>query len=423
MEERITLTLKEIKRLKVIEMTLAKQLRCEEAAKKLGISERHFYRILNRYKTDGEQGLAHASRGRSSPKRLSPEIREQISTLLEREYADYNSLHLLEVLETEYHINISYSSLQNIRRELGYITPRKKRAAKHRSRRVASPLVGMMLQADASIHPWLEDRGPKLALHAFIDDADNHVWATFRDQEDTFGYMLVLRDICLTQGIPMSLYTDRRNLFQNNRKLSIEEQLSGLEPSSHFKALLSRLGIDLIQATSPQAKGRVERLFGTLQDRLVKALRKAQASTLEQANQVLSDFLPAFNRSFKKIPAQGDCSAFVPWNSHHRPDDLFCCRYSRSVRNDNTFTFNNAILQIPPSPYRHNFAHAKVEILQFPSGDLKVMHNGTIIATFQHDPSIPARVERFVPLPQAPQVVNFLPDFLPAPEYDLSMST
>jgi hypothetical protein len=122
----------------------------------------------------------------------------------------------------------------------------------------------MVLLADASIHPWLEDRGPKLALHAFIDDANNHVWMTFREQEDTFGYMLVLRDICLTQGIPMSLYTDRRNLFQNNRKPSIEERLNGIEPNSHFKTLLARLGIDLIQATCPQAKGRVERLFGTL---------------------------------------------------------------------------------------------------------------------------------------------------------------
>ena len=422
MEERITLTLKEIKRLKVIEMTLAKQLRCEEAAEKLGISERHFYRILNRYKTGGEQGLAHASRGRSSPKRLPTEIREQISTLLAMEYADYNSLHLLGVLEKEHHINLSYSSLQNIRRELGYITPRKKKAAKHRSRRDASPIVGMLLQADASIHPWLEDRGPKLALHAFIDDADNRVWATFRDQEDTFGYMLVLRDICLTQGIPMSLYTDRRNVFQGNQKLSIEDQLNGIEHKSHFKTLLTRLGVHLLQATSPQAKGRIERLFGTLQDRLVKALRKARASTREQANLALADFLPDFNRSFMKTPAQPG-SAFVPWNQDHSPDDYFCCRFSRRVRNDNTFTFHNAVLQIPPSPFRHNFARAEIVVLQFPSGDLKVLHNGATIATFQHDPSNPARVERFFPMPQAHQTVHFLPDFSPTPEYDLAMST
>lgn len=422
MEERITLTLKEIKQLKVIEMTIGKQLRCQEAAEKLGISERHFYRILQRYKMSGEQGLAHASRGRSFPRRLSAEIREQISRLLETEYADYNSLHLLEVLEREHQINISYSSLQNIRRETGYITPRKKKAAKHRSRRKSSPIVGMMLQADASIHPWLEERGPKLALHAFIDDADNRVWATFGDQENTFSYMLVLREICLTHGIPMSLYTDRRNVFQGNRKLSLEEQLNGIEPKSHFKALLSRLGIDLIQANSPQAKGRVERLFGTLQDRLVKALRKAKASTLEQANQVLADFLPDFNSSFIKTPAQPG-SAFVQWNQDHSPDDFFCCRFSRRVRNDNTFTFHNAILQIPTSPFRQNFARAEVDVLQLPSGDLKLLRNGTTIATFQHDPSIPARVERFIPVPDAAYAIDFLPDFLPAPEYDLSMST
>lgn len=422
MEERITLTLKELKRLKVIELTLAKQLRCKEAAEKLGISERQFYRILNRYKAGGEQGLAHASRGRPSPKRLPTELLGQISILLENEYADYNSLHLLEVLEKEHHINLSYSSLQNIRRELGYITPRKKKAAKHRSRRDPSPIIGMMLQADASIHPWLEERGPKLALHAFIDDADNRIWASFCDQEDTFGYILVLRDICLTQGIPMSLYTDRRNVFQGNQKLSLEDQLNGIDHKSHFKTLLSRLGIQLMQATSPQAKGRIERLFGTLQDRLVKALRKAEASTLEQANLVLADFLPEFNRSFMHSPAQPG-SAFVPWNQDHSPDDYFCCRFSRIVRNDNTFSFHNVVLQIPPSPFRHNFARAQIVVLQFPSGDLKVLHNGTTIATYQHDPCIPARVERFFPTPQARQSVHFLPDFLPAPEYDLAMST
>lgn len=122
MEERITLTLKEIKRLKVVKMTLAKQLRCEKAAEKLGISERHFYRILNRYKIDAEQMLAHVSRCRSSPRRLSAEMREQIRILLEKEYADYNSLHLLGVLKREHHIKLSYSSLQNIRQELGYST-------------------------------------------------------------------------------------------------------------------------------------------------------------------------------------------------------------------------------------------------------------------------------------------------------------
>ena len=279
--------MKEIKRLKVMTMIEGKLMTRAEAAEKLKVSERQVYRIQKSYREKGEKGLVHGNRGKRSHCWIDNEVRDKIKSLLEDKFADYNTLHFKEILAEVFGITISYTTLQNIRREAGYPTPRKKKSQPHRTRRTPRPIYGMMLQADASIHPWLEERGPKLALVALIDDATNKVWGTFRDYEDAAGYVEVLQAICLSEGIPMALYTDKRNVFQDQRELSIEDQLAGKERTTHFKAILDHLGIDLIQADSPQAKGRVERLFGTLQDRLVKALREANAQTLAEANQVL----------------------------------------------------------------------------------------------------------------------------------------
>ena len=270
-----------------------------------------------------------------------------------------------------------------------------------------------MLQADASIHPWLEDRAPKLALVALIDDATNKVWGTFREYEDAAGYVEVLQRVCLTEGIPMELYTDRRNVFQDQRKLSIEDQLVGLERTSHFKAILDNLGIKLIQANSPQAKGRVERLFETLQDRLVKALREANAQTLEEANQVLQDYLPKHNKRFIKKAAQAG-SALVPWPPEIAPDELFCFRYTRKVRNDNTISFNNVVLQIPPGLYREHYAKATVELRQHLDCALTVHYQGQQIARFEQANGFPLRIGTFVPVPEEPIEVDFIPDLMPA---------
>jgi transposase len=334
--------MREIKRLKVMSMVEEKLMTRAKAAEKLNISERQVYRIQKSYREKGEQGLVHGNRGKPSRRRVSKQVCTKIKTLLEKQYSDYNTLHFQEILAEEFGINISYSTLQSIRRGAGYPTPRKKKSQPHRNRRTPKLIYGMMLQADASIHPWLEDRGPKLALVALIDDATNRVWGTFRDYEDAAGYVEVLQEVCLTEGIPMALYTDKRNVFQDQRELSIEDQLAGKERTTHFKAILDKLGIELIQADSPQAKGRVERLFETLQDRLVKALREAKAKTLAEANQLLQEYLPKHNKRFMKKAAQ-EGSAFVPWPPSLAPDEHFCFRYTRRVRNDNTIVFDTVV--------------------------------------------------------------------------------
>jgi transposase len=165
--------MKELKRLKILTLIEMGQLTRADAARKLELSERQLYRIQKSYREKGEQGLVHGNRGKGSPRRISEEIREQVKKLLEDKYEDYNTLRFQEILADEYGIKLSYSTLQSIRREAGYPTPRKKRAPKHRKRRAPRPIYGMMLQANASIHPWLEERGPKLGLVALIDDATN----------------------------------------------------------------------------------------------------------------------------------------------------------------------------------------------------------------------------------------------------------
>ncbi len=401
--------MKEIKRLKVMSMLEEKLMTGAEAAEKLNVSERQVYRIQKSYREKGEQGLVHGNRGKPSQRRVSQEIRTRIQKLLKETYSDYNTLHFQEILSEQFDISISYSTLQSIRREAGYPTPRKKKSQPHRNRRTPSPIYGMMLQADASIHNWLEERGPKLALVALIDDATNRVWGTFRDYEDAAGYVEVLQEVCLTEGIPMVLYTDKRNVFQDQRELSIEDQLAGKERTTHFKAILDKLGIELIQADSPQAKGRVERLFETLQDRLVKALREARAQTLAEANQVLQDYLPKHNKRFIKKAAQ-EGSAFVPWPPNLAPDEHFCFRYTRRVRNDNTIVFDNVILQIPPGTHREHYAKATVELRQHLDCALTVYFHGEQIARFEQAEGFPLRIGSFMPVPEEPIEIDFIPD-------------
>lgn len=171
----------------------------------------------------------------------------------------------------------------------------------------------MLLQTDGSRHDWLEGRGPSLTLIGMIDDSNGKfTGATFREEEDAAGYFIVTEQLCLAQGIPQAIYADRHTIFQSPSQPTVEQELSGDLPHTQFGRLLDELGIQLIAARSPQAKGRIERLWGTLQERLVKELRKAGACDLESANQVLAAYLPKFNTRFQVEAAQPG-SAYVPW--------------------------------------------------------------------------------------------------------------
>ena len=253
---------------------------------------------------------------------------------------------------------------------------------------------GEMLQADGSIHDWLEGRGPKLTLIAYIDDATNKVYAAFREQEDAAGYLEVLQEICLAEGIPQSVYMDKR--LSSRKKASLAEQLAGKEPKSQFERVLEELGIELILAHSPQAKGRIERLFETLQDRLAKALREDSADSLEKAIGVLKRFLHKYNQRFM-VKAEQDGSAFVPWGEPRNPYSLFAFKYTRTVKNDNTISFDNHLLQLPPGMNRSSFAKAKVALYQHLDGGLTEQYKCVQIARFKHKLCVPLKIGKFTP--------------------------
>lgn len=323
----VTLNIKEQKRLLVLNEILVGRIAGQEAAEVLGLSLRHTRRLIAAYRQEGAAVLAHGNRGKQSHRRTPEAVEEKIVALAKDQYHDYNNCHFTEELEERHGISVSSSTVRRIRQRHGLPSPRKRRVPRHRRRRERYPQSGMLLQVDGSRHDWLEDRGPWITLHAAIDDATNEVpWAVFRETEDATGYALLVHHISQTHGLPLALYADRHTIFQNPKEATIEEQLAGLEPRSHLGHLLRSLDIHLIGARSPQAKGRVERLFGTLQDRLVKELRRAGAESLDEANVVLRKYLPRFNKRFTKPPAQSG-TAYRPQLSRAEANARICFTY------------------------------------------------------------------------------------------------
>jgi hypothetical protein len=234
-------------------------------------------------------------------------------------------------------------------------------------------------------------------LAGAIDDATGEVvGALFREQEDAAGYFLLVRQISESHGVPLAVYADRHTIFQNPVKASLEQELLGLLPQSQFARLLGELQIELIAAHSPQAKGRVERLWQTLQDRLVKELRQAGAATLAQANQVLATYLPKFNQRFQIAPAQPE-SAFRPRPAQLDLEASFSFHYQRKVANDHTISLDGHKLQLPSLAHGRSYAKATVDLQHRLDGRLAVLHQGQLLIVFEPADATPPRVERFNP--------------------------
>ena len=248
-----------------------------------------------------------------------------------------------------------------------------------------------MLQIDGSPHDWLQGRGPYLTLVGAIDDATGTVpHALFREDEDAHGYFLLLREIIERKGIPLALYSDRHSIFVHSpgKEVSLEEQLVGKAEPTQFGRALDELGIQSILALSPQAKGRVERLWGTFQGRLVAELRLAGVNTLEEANKFLIDYLPKFNSRFGVQPGQ-EGSAYRKLDEGITLDGVLCFKYQRTVAGDNTVSFFGDNIQLLPSPQRHSYTHARVEVQERLDGSIVVVYQGIILATKEAPPNAP----------------------------------
>ena len=383
MKEEVTLNRKEQNRLVVMNQVEGRKLTVDKAAALLALSPRHVWRILTAYSKEGASALAHGNRGRKPVNAIEGGLRRKIVELASGKYYGFNQQHFTEKLADQEGINLSRSTVRRILLTRGIKSPQKRRAPKHRSRRERYPQEGQLLQTDGSPHDWLEGRGPELCLIGAIDDATNDVpYAYFQEQEDTKGYMLMLKSITLKRGIPLALYHDRHSVFEVTRdtEASLEEQLDGTKPLTQIGRLLRELGINSIAANSPQAKGRVERLWKTFQDRLTSELRLAGANNRETANQILKSFLPEYNQRFRVSPREAG-SAYRKPEAGFKADEYFCYKYPRIVGSDNVVRFVNHRLQILPNPERASYARCKVQIYAGLNGKLAVYYGNQRLDT------------------------------------------
>jgi len=279
----IEMSLREVKRLKVIQAAIDRQVTQKAVACMVGLSERQVRRLVRVVREDGDKGIIHKSRGRFSNRRIPDKVKERVLKLYERSYGDFGPTLATEKLTEIDGIEISDETLRKWLLEAGLWRKRRKRSS-HRQWRQRKECFGEMVQLDGSHHDWLEGRGPGLVLLAYIDDATNNVFARFYDYEGTIPAMDSFKRYARRYGLPLSIYLDRHTTYKSTKKLSEWEELEEIEPLSQFERALEELGVEVIHAHSPQAKGRVERLFGTLQDRLIKEMRLRGINTKESAN-------------------------------------------------------------------------------------------------------------------------------------------
>jgi transposase len=392
--ETFTMSRKELPRPGLMQAALAGQITNREGAGALQLSVRQFQRLKARVRLGGPLALRHRTRGRPSSRRLPAAVCARVQALLQDRYAGFNDTHLTEKLREVHGLPISRESVRRLRRALGWPAVHRRRPPQHRARRPREAAAGQLLQLDGSPFRWLEDRGPTLTLLGAIDDATSLVLALhFRPTEDLHGYVTLLHHVFRTYGLPVALYGDGVNiLVRTDRHWSVPEQLAGRRAPTHLGRVLHELGIGYVQAHSPQAKGRIERLWATLQDRLVSELRLRGVATPEAANAFVPEFLADFNRRFARPPAV----ARPVWRP--APRDLalvLSCRYQRVVARDNTVALGWRRLAIPRGPRGRSYAGCRVEVRELLDGRVVILHAGTSIAC------LPAPAESFTLAPRS----------------------
>ena len=354
----------------------------------MGVSTRHTRRILAAYREKGAAAIAHGNRGRRPANATPSTLAIEAVRLARTRYAGVNHTHLSELLREREGIDIGRDTLRTILTNAGVNSPRRRRPPKHRVRRQRMPREGMLIQVDGSYHRWLGKDGPQFTLLLAIDDATGTVVnALFCDLENTHSYFSLLDGLIRRCGIPLALYADRHAVF----KYTPPSEAAGAP--TQFSRAMDELGVQLIFAQSPQAKGRVERAAGTFQDRLVSELRLAGAATIDDANRVLEDFLPRFNGRFK-VPARESEVAYRAVAEGVCPEKILCFKYRRRVARDNTVRYRWRTLQLLPGTDRPTYAGAAVDVLEGLDDSLTVQHEGRDIPS-QEAPPRPSVLRSF----------------------------
>ena len=383
----IRLSAREQRRARILNEHLAGRLTVAQVAGLLGVSERHVSRMLARYRRDGPAALAHGNRGRRPWHALPEGLAERVVELVRTKYPDANHSHLTELLAEREAIGLERTTIRRILLAAGLRTPRPRRAPAHRSRRERMPREGTLLQADGSPHRWFGPDRPMVTLLGAIDDATGRVpWALFREQEDAAGYLELVWRIAERRGLPEGFYLDRHGIFtrRSQEPLTLEEELAGGRFPTQVRRALDELGIAVIHALSPQAKGRIERLWGTLQGRLVVELALEGITDISAANAFLPGFLERFDARFG-VPAMHPHPAWRPLASGIDLARICCFKYGRVVAADGTISFGGQGIQLLPTD-RRSLARARVEVQEHLDGSLLVLARGEAVATVAAPP-------------------------------------
>ena len=391
----LNLTMQEAERYKVISEVEGGYLKVKEAGEILGLSERQVYRIKERVEREGAGGVIHRSKGKKRPRWLRGRVKDKIAHLYKTKYRGFNLTHMTEFLNQEEGIKVSRESVRQILLEKGtYVKQR--RYPKHRQRREPCSREGQMVQFDTSDHDWLEGRGPRLYLIGGVDDATGKVaGAQFVLSDGVKQNMEVFQDIVRRRGIPLSVYVDCGSNFKTTRHQSMEYQLKGEYPDTQFARALRELGIRIIYAHSPQAKGRIERKFGVFQDRLCSELRLHNISTLEDTNRYLWEkFIPQHNRMFSRL-AKETGLAYRPSPKGLILKDIFCLKEERTVAGDNTISYHGRAFQILPNQYRLSYCKAKVKVHEYLDGRINIFYQGKRL---RHKPISKEKIKSFPPV-------------------------
>jgi transposase len=384
---------KEALRLAAVREAVAGRISIREGIRRTGLSRSQFMRYKRRYRGAGPAGLLHGNRGRPSPRRIAEDLHRQIRALLEQPVA-LNDCHLRDLLQED-GWSVSAETVRRIRRDLGRPPKQRRRPRRYRLRREREAQVGALVLIDGSPFRWLGETQPESTLIGAVDDATGRILALIaRDHEDLHGYTCLLEALLTRHGVPWTLYGDRAAiLVRNDPRWTIEEELEGRQRPSHFGQMLEELGIRYIAALSPQAKGRIERLWRTLQDRLAAELQLRGVTTREQ----LMAFVPGFiERDPRHAPPA--------WRRPPRElAPILACRYPRVVALDHTVSLVSERLTIPPGPSGRSYARCRVEVRELLDGRRLVLYQGHRIAEY------PAPTGPFTLRPRATSRAHYLP--------------
>lgn len=376
MMRKVTVSMHDLQRYKVLTEVMEGKLRVKEAGEILCLSYRHTLRLKEKLKEEGLEGLLRKTPQSAPNKKITEQMRGEIIRLRRELYYDFNTMHFRDKLKENHGIYLSYESLRKILIKAGAHRPKKKRVI-HRQRR-RMPKAGMLVQMDSSEHHWLKSIQEKWWLICMIDDATNEVpYGRFFPKDTLFANMGIIRRFIKKKGLFLALYADKASHFKTTRHGGIHYETNPEQDDTQIERALESLGISLISANSPQAKGRIEVTFRLFQDRLIKEMRLEGIKSYKEANKfLLEKFLPYYN---KKYTHEAE-SIYMPFPKEKNLDLIFCVRKERVVRNDNTLSFHGEIIQIPPSELRLSFARARVEVCLTEGGRIFVLYQDKIVA-------------------------------------------